>query len=162
MDKSKTYSKPRPRGKGLIQNTLGPRDSFREFDTGQTPGSLFYIDYKTYRLVCEEFNKMTIDDILTNTGEFKVPYRLGEIRIQKRKMKFDTSKMKVDWQATKKAGTRVYHLNDHRDNYRYRWYWRKKNVIVQNKTLYSFIASRANKRELARLLKTDKSIDYFE
>tara|TARA_R100000541_G_scaffold56072_2_gene65294 strand:- start:172 stop:642 length:471 start_codon:yes stop_codon:yes gene_type:complete len=154
--------KIKPRGKGIVGNTLGPRDSFKEFDNGQAPGSLFHIDYKTYRSVIEEFNKKTIEDILLNTGEFKVPHRLGEIRIQKRKMKFDPTKMKIDWKATREAGHKVYHLNDHRDNYRYRWYWRKKNVIVQNKTLYSFIASRANKRELARLLKTDKSIDYFE
>ena len=156
MDKSK------PRGKGIVGHTLGPRDSFKEFDNDQAPGSLFYIDYTTYRAVVEAFNKKTVLDILFNAGEIKLPYRLGSLRIQKKKMKFDTSKMKIDWQATRAAGKRVFHMNDHRDNYRYRWYWRKKDVIVQNKSLYSFEASRANKRELARLLKTDKSIDYFE
>ena len=77
-------------------------------------------------------------------------------------MKLEKESMKVDWQASRIAGKRVYHLNDHRDNYRYKWYWKKTNAIVQNKSLYSFTASRANKRELARLLKEDKSIDYFE
>jgi len=161
-EETKIYGKPNPRGKGLISNTLGPRDSFKEFDNDQAPGSLFYIDYRTYRAVIEEFNKKTVNDILTNTGELKLPYRLGSVRIQKKKMKFETSKMKIDWQATRKVGTKIYHMNDHRDNYQYRWYWRKKDVIVKNKTLYCFIASRANKRELARLLKTDRSIDYFE
>ena len=154
--------KIKPRGKGIVGQTLGPRDSFREFDNDQAPGSLFHIDYKTYRSVIEEFNKKTVADILYDNGEFKLPYRLGSVRIQKRKMKFDTSRLKVDWKATREAGHRVFHMNDHRDNYGYRWYWKKKNVIVQNKTLYSFIASRANKRELARLLKTEKNIDYFE
>tara|TARA_Y100001973_G_C5176974_1_gene322536 strand:- start:743 stop:1213 length:471 start_codon:yes stop_codon:yes gene_type:complete len=154
--------KIKPRGKGIVGHTLGLRDSFKAFNKDQSPESLFFIDYKTYRSVCEKFNKKVVEDILYNAGEFKLPYRLGEIRIQKKKMKFDTSKMKINWKATKESGFRVYHMNDHRDNYRYRWYWKKKNVIVQNKTLYSFIPSRANKRELAKLLKTDKSIDYFE
>jgi len=154
--------KIKPRGKGIVGHTLGLRDSFKAFNKDQSPESLFFIDYKTYRSVCEKFNKKVVEDILYNAGDFKLPYRLGEIRIQKKKMKFDTSKMKINWKATKESGFRVYHMNDHRDNYRYRWYWRKKNVIVQNKTLYSFIPSRANKRELAKLLKTDKSIDYFE
>ena len=155
-------NKIKPRGKGIIGKTFCLKDSFKEFDKGQAYQSMFVVDYKTYRAVCEEFNKKTVDKILLESGEFLLPYRLGEIRIQKKKMQFDTAKMKIDWKATREAGTRVYHMNDHRDNYRYRWYWKKKNVIVQNKTMYSFIASRANKRELARLLKTSKSIDYFE
>ena len=156
MDKTK------PRGKGVVGSTLGLRDSFKDFNKKQAAGNPFSVDYKTYRSVCEEFNKKVVEDILYEAGEFKLPYRLGEIRIQKKKMLFETSKMKIDWKATKEAGLIVYHMNDHRDNYRYRWYWKKKNVIVQNKTLYSFIPSRANKRELAKLLKTEKSIDYFE
>jgi hypothetical protein len=152
----------KPRGKGIVGETLGLSDSYKDFDKSQIPGSFFYINYKTYRKICEEFNKLTSEDILLNAGEFKLPYRLGEIRIEKKKMVFDTTRMKIDWQATRKAGFQVYHINDHRDNYRYRWYWKKKGAVVKNKTLYSFIPSRANKRELAKLLKTDKSIDYFE
>ncbi len=155
-------NKTKPRGKGIIGTTFGLRDSYKDFKKSQVPGALFNIDYNTYRTVCEEFNKRVVSDILLEAGEFNLPYRLGDIRIQKKKMKIETSKMKIDWKTTRESGVVVYHMNDHRDNYRYRWYWRKKNVIVQNKTLYSFTASRANKRELARLLKTDRSIDYYE
>jgi len=154
--------KIKPRGKGVIGTTLGLRDSYKDFKKNETVGPIFKIDYKTYRSICEKFNKKIVEDILINSGEHELPYRLGSIRIQKKKMRLDRESMKVDWKATRELGKRVYHLNDHRDNYRYKWYWKKTNAIVQNKTVYSFTASRANKRELARLLKEDKSIDYFE
>jgi hypothetical protein len=150
----------KPRTKGKIGPTLGLRDSYKEFKKQEL--GYFDIDYKTYRAINEEFNKEVVKYILMDAGEFELPYRLGSIRIQKKKMKFSPDSMKVDWKATRETGKRVYHLNDHSDNYRYKWYWKKSNAIVQNKSLYSFTASRANKRELARLIKNEKLIDYFE
>ncbi len=154
--------KIKPRGKGAIGATLGLRDSYKDFKKNEKLGPIFEIDYKLYRSICEAYNKNIVEDILLNAGEIMLPYRLGSIRIQKKKMKLEKESMKIDWQASRAVGRRVYHLNDHRDNYRYKWYWKKSNAIVKNKTAYSFTASRANKRELARLLKTDNMIDYFE
>jgi len=153
----------KPRGKGAIGKTLGLKDSYKDFKKNVETGSIYKIDYKTYRAVCEEFNKKTVKDILLNMGEAELPYGLGSIRIQKKKMSISAkSSLRVDWEASKKIGKRVYFLNDHRDNHRYRWYWRKNYSIIPNRTVYSFTACRANKRELARLLKTSKMIDYFE
>jgi hypothetical protein len=155
-------NKTKPRGPGVIGATLGLRDSYKEFKKNEKMGPIFDIDYKKYRAINEAFNKRVVEDILLDTGEHNLPYRLGTIRIQKKKMNLTKEAMKVDWKATKELGKRVYHMNDHRDNYRYKWYWKKSNAIVQNKSLYSFTASRANKRELARILKEVKTIDYFE
>lgn len=152
--------KTKPRGEGKIGKTLGLRDSYKDFKNQEL--GLFEVDYKKYRAVNEAFNKKIVDYILLDAGEFELPYRLGSIRIQKKKMKLKKESMKVDWKTTRELGKRVYHLNDHSDNYRYKWYWKKSNAIVQNKSLYSFTASRANKRELAKLIMTDSRIDYFE
>ena len=162
LDNSRVMKKIKPRTKGKIGPTLGLKDSYKDFKNTEKLGDYFKIDYKTYRAVCESFNKLTVEDILFNTGEFKLPHRLGSIRIQKKKMNFTKEALKVDWKASRELGKRVYHMNDHSDNYRYKWYWKKTNAIVQNKSLYSFTASRANKRELARIIKNEKSIDYFE
>ena len=151
------------RGKGKIGKVLGLKDSYKEFNKTQSKDNPFYVDYTTYKAICAEFNKEVIKDILLDSGTFKVPYRLGEIRIQKRKMDFSKpAALKVDWKKTNASGIRVYHMNDHRDNYRYKWHWKKSSAIVKNKTAYSFIASRANSRELAKILLTNRSIDYFE
>ena len=56
--------KIKPRGKGIVGHTLGLRDSFKAFNKDQSPESLFFIDYKTYRSVCEKFNKKVVEDIL--------------------------------------------------------------------------------------------------
>ncbi len=153
----------KPRGKGKISKSLGLKDAFKEFNKSQNKNSHFAVDYSLYKAICADFNKKVIKDILYDSGTFKLPHRLGEIRIQKKKMNFnDSSKLKVDWKRTNELGTRIYHLNDHTDNYRYKWYWRKSKAIIKNKTAYSFTATRDNMRTLARILLTDRRIDYFE
>ena len=124
----------------------------------------FYkVGYKKYRSICEDFNKLIIDEILLKAKEFKMPYRLGTLRILKKEMNYAVgkNKLKIDWQETNKHKKVIYHLNDHTDGFNYRWFWSKKKAIVKNKTIYSFQATRTNKRRLAGLLKT-KQVDYFE
>lgn len=153
----------KPRGKGKIGKVLGLKDAFKEFKKTQNKNSHFPVDYSLYKKLCAEFNKKVVEDILQDSGTFKVPHRLGEIRIQKKKMNFSqANKLKVDWKRTNELGTRVYHMNDHRDNYRYKWYWKKSKAIVKNKTAYSFTATRDNMRALAKILLNNRGIDYFE
>ena len=133
------------------------RQSYKEYD------DFYKVGYKKYRSICEEFNKMIIDEILLNAKEFKMPYRLGTLRILKKEMNYSVSKnkLKIDWYETNKYKKTIYHLNDHTDGFNYRWFWSKKKAIIKNKTIYSFQATRTNKRRLATLLKNNK-VDYFE
>lgn len=151
------------RGKNKIGKVLSTKDAFKAFNKTQKKDSLLYVDYSTYKGICADFNKKITKHILHDSGTFKLPHRLGEIRIQKKKMDFSMlNKLKVDWKRTKELGKRVFHLNDHTDNYRYKWYWKKRTVIVKNKSVYSFIPTRTNARALAQILLTTKQIDYFE
>tara|TARA_R110000764_G_scaffold172593_3_gene259423 strand:+ start:430 stop:897 length:468 start_codon:yes stop_codon:yes gene_type:complete len=151
------------RGKGKIGKCLGLSDAYKEFKKTSNKNSHFAVDYSLYKSICADFNKKIVHHILEDSGTFKVPHRLGEIRIQKKKMNFTIpNKLMVDWKRTNELGTRVYHLNDHTDNFRYKWYWRKSKAIVKNKTAYSFTATRENMRALASNLITRKGIDYFE
>ena len=131
--------------------------AYKEYD------DFYNVGYKKYRGICEEFNKLVIDDILLKAKEFKIPYRLGSLRILKKEMNYSVgkNKLKIDWKETNKHKKVVYHLNDHTDGFNYRWLWSKKNAIVKNKSVYSFQATRTNKRRLAGLLK-NKKVDYFE
>ena len=151
------------RGKGRIGKALGLKDAFKEFALTQNKNSHFLVDYSLYKEICAEFNKNIVSHILEDSGTFKVPHRLGEIRVQKKKMNFNSkNRLMVNWKKSNELGIRVYHLNDHRDNFRYKWYWRKSKAIVKNKTAYSFTATRENMRGLAKILLTNKNIDYFE
>ena len=145
-------------------NTI--KDAFIHYKDNVKKDSEFDVDYKTYRAICTDFNKSIVEDILMKAVEFKVPYRLGNIRIKKKKMNFkpDNRKyLKLDWKRTNETGIRVYHLNDHTDGYNHRWYWEKSKAIIKNKKKYYFEATRSNKRRLASLLKDEYSgVDYFE
>ena len=151
------------RGKGKIGKCLGLKDSYKEYHKARNKNSQFPVDYSLYKKICADFNKKIVEHILEDSGTFKLPHRLGEIRIQKRKMNFNKpNKLMVDWKKTNELGTRIYHLNDHSDNFRYRWYWRKNKAIIKNKSAYSFTATRDNMRALAKNILTRKDVDYFE
>ena len=59
------------------------------------------VDKQIYRKVCDEFNKLFIDEVLISSEEMRLPYRLGTIRVKKSKMKYDDkNKLKIDWAAS--------------------------------------------------------------
>ena len=88
-----------------------------------------------------------------------MPHRLGSLRILKKEMNYSAgkNKLKINWQETNKHKKVVYHLNDHTDGFNYRWFWSKKNAIVKNKTIYSFQATRTNKKKISFFIKRQKS-----
>ena len=166
MHKENKTQAHKGRSKNRLGNTKTIKDSFIQYNKETKKGSEFDIDYRTYRALCQDFNKAISKDILHHSKELKVPYRLGNIRIKKSKMNFSPDKrkyLKVDWKKTKETGIRVYHLNEHTDDFKFRWYWEKSKAIIKNKRSYYFEATRDNKRTLAKLLKSeDINIDYFE
>ena len=127
------------------------KDSFKDYK--KEGGDL---EYKVYRDICEEYNEEVINNIILDTLEFKIPNRLGSIRIKKVK----GSPKRVDWALTKKYNKKIYHLNMHTDGYYYKWMWHKRDACFINKSVYSFIAPRKAKRKMAGLLKENK-IEFF-
>jgi hypothetical protein len=148
----------------VLGQTKTLKDAHKHYADEVVKDTFFDVEYKTYRKACEMFNKRISEKILKSAEEFQLPYRLGTIRVKKKKMSFkDKKRLKIDWQETKKLGSVVYHMNDHTDNYRYGWKWDKSNAIVKNKKVYSFMPTRNNKRTLAALLKDRFSgVDFFE
>ena len=95
-----------------------------------------------------------------------MPYRLGTVRIKKRKI--DINNLKPDFGLFNKSDEtyKNKHLNEHSNNYYVRYYWTKRvETLIKNKSVYTYIPTRANKRELARRIK-ENTIDqinkYFE
>ena len=156
------------RGEGVYKKDYGSdecykyyKDEIKKIAVTEKELDSLLVDKKLFRTICDEFNKLLIDEILISSEEIRLPYRLGTIRIKKSKMKYDDkNKLKIDWAASKKLGKRIYHLNDHTGGYKYRFYWTK--GIVKNITAYSFIPTRTNTRRLASILKdNERELDYF-
>lgn len=144
------------RGKNKIQKPLGLNLAYNYYLKDVQLDSKYNIDWKTYKLILSEFNKTVMSEMIDNGYMLKLPYRLGNMRIRKRKN--NLSRLKPDWSTynTSDGEYKNKYLNDHTDNYYVRFYWSKaKDTIVKNKTLYSFIPTRDNKRYLSNLLKKE-------
>jgi len=141
------------RGKNIIQNVLTLKHIYEYYIKDVSETSKYNIDYKTFRTICEEFNKELSNQVLD--GLFlDMPYRLGTIRIKKRKV--DLRNLKPDFGLFNKSEEQYKnkHLNEHSNNYYVRYYWNKRvATIIKNKAAYSFIPTRDNKRNLAKLIK---------
>jgi len=119
------------------------------------------VDIKVYLLLAADYNKFLIDKVLAGK-EVTLPSRMGTLSIvgRKTKIRFDDDGHVVglapDWVKTKalwdnnpqakKERKRVFHLNEDTGGYRYKFLWSKRNVLVENKTLYALRMTRTNKR----------------
>jgi len=153
------------RGKNIIQNVLTLKHIYQYYIKDISKTSKYYQPYNIYRAICEDANKELSNEILEGYF-FTMPYRLGTIRIKKRKI--DINNLKPDFGLFNESdGTyKNKHLNQHSNNYYVRYYWTKRvETLIKNKSVYSFIPTRFNKRELAKRIKEntmDQINKYFE
>lgn len=118
------------------------------------------IDAKLFKEICYSFNKKISDKIINHGKTIKLPYRLGELSVQKQKQNYD--KLAFDYQEWKRTGAKVYLLNDHSDEYIAKFVWSKKHTIVKNKRFYSFNLVRDNKRAITKIMKTKQGHQIYQ
>jgi hypothetical protein len=150
------------RGKNKVQNPYTVKEiySFYIDDVGEN--SLYYVEQVEYCDIVYDFYKGIIEAVIRNNYCFKLPFGLGEFSILKTKIKLDKLNiLSVDWTHTVENGKYIYHLNEHTNGYKYFFYWSKKNKRAKNLYYYKLVMTRANKRLLAKLIKSGK-YDYFE
>lgn len=138
------------RGKNKIKDVLTLKHAYKYYIKDLDKDSRFYITYKQYRDICESCNKEIINDML-DANTFKLPYRLGALRVKAVKMNYQH--LKFDYGIYAKQGIKAVHLNEHSREYYVRYHWHKKDALIVNKQYYSFIPTRANSRRLAQLMK---------
>lgn len=106
-----------------------------------------------------------IRDYILNTGRiFKLPKGIGELTINKRKVKktiIDVNgkrviTLPVDWKKTKEKGKKIYLMNHHTEGYKFSWLWMNKTSQIKLAKIWRFEASRKNSRLLASYLKSGK------
>ena len=121
---------------------------------------LYNIDYKTYRSILTDYFKFIRDEIIEEGKEFKMPCRLGTLFIIKHKPKqWNKRSLRIDYHSSKIYNKMLFHLNEHSDGYKYRFYWKKSDVPLPFKSRYQLIATRHNKRRLAQIVK-NREVDY--
>lgn len=132
--------------------------SYSEF-TNDNP--LYTIDYALYRKIVTDYFKYIYTRVVEEGVEFKLPCRLGTVCIVKHKPKnWDKASLRIDYAETKKNNKLIYHLNEHSDGYKFRFYWSKYSSLLTNKSKYQLVATRHNKRRLCQIIK-NKERDYI-
>jgi hypothetical protein len=155
-------------------------DIYKFYKKNQIEKGLPVIDESVFRKILKYHNSEICKSIVENSDEFRMPYRLGYIRIRKYKtrLKLDadgkliTSHLKPDWKATKELWRNneeakenkkiVYHTNKHTGSFYFKWFWDKRTCNIRNSSVYSILMSRANKRSIAQAVKNNEKLDYYE
>lgn len=108
---------------------------------------------KVYKEVMKEFFELLSQKIIREKYVFRMPYRLGTIRITKEKTKIG-SKGAIDHNATKRLGKTIYHTNKHTGGFFFKWKWFSNRFYThfKNSSFYSFTPVRdPGKREVGKL-----------
>lgn len=135
---------------------------FNHYIQGIEADTVYDVPYSMYRQIVTEYFQYLRDQILEESKEVKLPYRLGSVQIVKKRPKhLDGRSLRIDYQATKELNKLIFLTNEHSDYFKYRVHWCKHDVIVPNKGKYQLVMTRANKRHLAQLIK-NKIHDYQE
>lgn len=152
----------KPRRKNKIQNPYNRRNMYDHYLSIIDTSSDYFVDAETYNKITSQYYKAVMDKVIYESKTIKLPFRLGHIYIEKKKPTYlNHRSMGIDWVESKKLGKWVVFSNDHCGGYKYQFHWSKMFCRVVNREFYRFIASRANKRALAKVIKTNSN-DYLE
>ena len=124
------------------------------------------ITYQEYTSILYKFNENLYKHILETGDVYKIPHGFGKLTINKKKQITYYKKygkkhtiLGVDWKASKELGTKVYHMNFHTDQYRFKWLWRPnlKTPGLYLNDIWVFKPARILSRTLAQYLKIENS-----
>ena len=142
----------------MLKTDVNIRSGFRFYKKKYEPA----VEEKEYVKILNEFNKFIIDEVFDGFA-VHLPAKMGILSIigKKKVIEFDENgkpNLPPDWQKTKalwkknseaKAEKKlVYITNAHSDGIIYRFFWSKEKMMVAYKTVYSFQATRENKRRI--------------
>jgi hypothetical protein len=145
-----------------VQDPYTIQDSYKDYLLKYPEDSVYFLTYAEYRDITTAYLKHVQHRLVQKSLTVTLPFRLGEISVVKHKPAYKSLRnMVIDWDRSKELKQQVRQFNDHSNGFVYRFHWDRSRNQVANKTVYIFNATRTNKREVARLVKT-KQNDYFE
>lgn len=121
------------------------------------------VDIKTYLLISSLYIKFLMEKVIEGF-EVTLPAMMGTLKIVglQQKVRFDEDGkiigLSPNWKKTmefwnsnpqaKEEKKLIYNTNEHSSGIRYKFLWSKRRILTSNKTIYSLIMTRANKREV--------------
>jgi hypothetical protein len=137
-------------------------DYFLSYKEAVVGNRLYDVPKHKFYSIIKDYFKFLSSELLDNSKEIRLPARMGTLSVVKKKPKrYDSNSLRVDFQSSRDNKKLILHLNEHSDGYNFSFFWCKKDIMITNKQYYQLIMTRANKRRLAELIKTNKN-DYIE
>lgn len=135
---------------------------YNDYLSNIEPDTVYDINYTKYRAIVTDYFQYLRQRLIEEGKMIKLPYRMGNVQIIKSKPKYlDKRSLRIDYQATKEYNKLILLTNEHSDYFKYRYWWNKIDMMVPNKSQYQLVATRANKRRLAQIIK-NRELDYCE
>ena len=135
---------------------------YNDYLTNIEPDTVYDIDYTKYRAIVTDYFMYLRQKLIEEGKMIKLPYRMGNVQIIKSRPKhLDKRSLRIDYQATKEYNKLILLTNEHSDYFKYRYWWNKVDMMVPNKSQYQLVATRANKRRLAQIIK-NRELDFEE
>jgi len=141
------------------------KDNYIDFCKKYKEIKLTFIEWKNIIYIYNDYYR---NYILESGDKVKMPFGFGEFSIIKKKRKLkniingeEHINLPVDWQATRKAGKKIYNFNRHTDGYFFGWYWFKKKSRIKLPKLWFFKPSRTTSRLINHYLTTDKKYQFI-
>ena len=148
---------------GKKQNNILIGDFFKNYKN-KTKSK---ISRKHFTEIFSNFNKFCIEKVFEGE-EIILIERNGTMRIRGKKPKIKIEEnsiegLPIDWKKTyairKKTGDEtktIYFTNEDTDGLVFKFFWSKKKIYTEHKNLFSFQATRFNKRLLNKIIKGGK------
>jgi hypothetical protein len=148
------------RGENKYQDPYTFQDMYKEYIKDKKEGTPYYIPYSVFVDLCGNYYKELVQKVLDG-DEVDLGFKMGKFSIIKKKVPIYAKKQSMNWVETNKIKKQVRILNEHSKGFTYRMFWNKRGSIVSNLFTYGFVFTRANKRNLAKIIKSGKT-DYYE
>lgn len=170
------------RGKNKIKVDFSSPEIYKGYCNSLTDKEgLYKVDKTLFTKVLKEANIALLELMMLHNLEFKIPCRLGNISLRKRKLRYKLNKdgtldkkgLSVNhkltnelWQndpEAKKNKVKIYHTNEHYGGYKVNFFWSKRNSLCKGISIVQFKASRYAKRKLSGYLKdSNLSLEFYE
>lgn len=146
----------------LLEIKNRPKHKFTLIDIYELYPRKDEISYEDFVLVCKTFNHLFIRSLIETGNIYRIPQKLGRLSIRKRKTVHKRKMNVIHYFLT---GEKIFHNNRHSEGYYVRFHWEKKSpfMLINNKNMVKFTATRFHKRFLSQAIKERNTITkYYE
>jgi len=138
------------------------KNFYKYYSYRKSPEHYKFVDRKKHKEILEDLFS-EIENMLFEGKIYDIPWRFGEMRINKFKCKVKPRNYRQEQIHFNKTGEwkEIYFQNFHTDGYRLRLGWYRRGDEFRNRGFYRFESNRRLKKRFAKILQTTGDISKY-